>query len=175
MLLSLLYRLMIRKKICMLGTSAVGKTSLIARFVHGIFSESYLTTIGVRIDQKILTYDDHALKLMIWDLNGEDRFQKLSMSYLRGAAGYFLVVDSTRAPSLDTALSLHERAQEAIGEVPFVVLLNKVDLKEQWDLDPSALADFRASGYPILDTSAKTGTGVEEAFDTLSALLLSNS
>ena len=67
-----------RKKICMLGTFAVGKTSLVAQFVHDIFSEKYLTTIGVKITKKSLELGGQPIELLLWDLNGEDRFQKLT-------------------------------------------------------------------------------------------------
>ena len=89
----------IQKKICMVGSFAVGKTSLVARFVRGIFSEKYLTTVGVKIDKRTVAVDDRQVNLLLWDLYGEDDFQKLKLSYLRGASGYFLVVDPTRPAS----------------------------------------------------------------------------
>ncbi|MEM8598680.1 MAG: Rab family GTPase [Bacteroidota bacterium] len=119
---------MIRKKLCLLGTSAVGKTSLVRRFVRGLFSDEYLTTLGVKIDKKAVMIGDARVELLVWDLNGEDAFQKLQMSYLRGAGGYFLVVDGTRPTTLDHALDLHERAQAVTGPVPYLLLLNKADL-----------------------------------------------
>ncbi len=78
---------MISKKVCLLGGFAVGKTSLVARFVHGVFSEKYLTTIGVKIDKRSMTVDDDELDLVIWDIYGEDDYQRVRMSYLRGASG----------------------------------------------------------------------------------------
>ena len=101
---------MIQKKICMLGGFGVGKTSLVSRFVHSIFSDKYLTTVGVKIEKKSVdlgarSRSDH------WDLHGEDDFQKVRMSYLRGASGYLLVADGTRRATLDTALALHDSAQ----------------------------------------------------------------
>src|ERR1051325_7234218 len=74
---------LIQKKICMLGAYAVGKTSLVARFVRSIFSEKYHTTIGVKIDKKTLRVDDQELSLILWDLAGEDDFYQVRMSYLR--------------------------------------------------------------------------------------------
>ena len=161
-----------RKKICMLGTFAVGKTSLVARYVRGIFSEKYLTTIGVKIDKKSIDRNGHQIELLLWDLNGEDRFQKFSTSYLRGADGYLLVVDGTRRGTLDAALTLHDRAQEALGEVPFILLLNKADLIDEWELDDEDWAPLETRGWTILKTSAKTGTRVEEAFDILARQLV---
>ncbi len=158
---------MMQKKICMLGSYAVGKTSLVAQFVHGIFSEEYLTTIGVKIDKKSVALEGEHIDLFLWDLNGQDRFQDVSMSYLRGSAGYLLVADGTRKNTVDVALSLHERAQQALGKVPFVLLINKNDLVDEWEVDSRQVEDLRARGWTVLITSAKTGTRVDEAFHTL--------
>ena len=68
---------MIQKKICMIGTSGVGKTSLVSRFVQSIFADKYLTTVGVKIDKKIVTVDGTEMTLMIWDLAGDDDYQRL--------------------------------------------------------------------------------------------------
>lgn len=151
----------------MLGIFAVGKTSLVQRFVKSIFSEKYLTTVGVKIDKKTVELDNQAIDLMLWDLHGEDEFQKLQMSYLRGASGYLLVVDGTRSSSLDGALSLKEKVDSALGEIPFLMLLNKADLSDQWELDTEKLTELETMGWSLLKTSAKSGQGVEEAFRTL--------
>jgi small GTP-binding protein len=161
---------MLQKKICLLGSFAVGKTSLISRFVRSIFSEKYLTTVGVKIDKKQLVVDSQQLNLMIWDLNGEDQFQKVQMSYIRGSSAYFLVVDGTRRESLDVALGLHERIQQEVAKLPVVVLLNKCDLKHEWTLRSDDLAVLE--GFVVLETSAKTGENVEQAFATLGRLSL---
>jgi hypothetical protein len=160
------------KKICMVGSSAVGKTSLVARFVRSIFSEKYLTTVGVKIDKKIVLVEGREVGLVLWDLNGDDEFQKLQMTYLRGAAGYFLVVDGCRRPTLETALDLQERVTDALGQTPFVLAVNKADLREDWEVEAETLAQLRAHGWHIWETSAKTGQGVEEAFQQLAALML---
>ena len=99
----------------MVGTSAVGKTSLVERYVKDVFSERYLTTVGVKISRKQVKVGDDPVDLLLWDLYGEDRFQKLSSNYLRGAAGYFLVADGTRPDTLDLALTLYHKAEAQLG------------------------------------------------------------
>ena len=88
---------MIEKKICMLGASGVGKTSLVSRFVSSIFSDKYLTTVGVKVDKKVVAVDDTQVTLLLWDIYGQDEFQTVKPAYLRGASGYLLVADGTRA------------------------------------------------------------------------------
>src|SRR5580765_6356878 len=109
----------------MLGGFGVGKTSLVSRFVHSIFSDTYLTTIGVKIDKKTVDVDAERVDMVVWDIHGEDEFQKVRMSYLRGASGYLLVVDGTRRASLDVALGLHANAREMLGQVPAILAINK--------------------------------------------------
>lgn len=155
---------MISKKICLLGASAVGKTSLARRFVHGNFSEGYLTTIGVKIDRKIIEVEGGPLTLIVWDLSGEDEFDQVRMSYLRGAAGYLLVADGTRPATYQKALELKARAEEAAGDVPFVLVTNKADLAEEWRISPHDLRGLEERGWIVSKTSAKTGAGVEEMF-----------
>jgi small GTP-binding protein len=96
------------KKICLMGASAVGKTSLVKRFVEGKFDESYRTTIGVHIDKKSVICDEEQVELTIWDLEGKDDLQLESRdaSYLNGAQGYMLVADATRPDTLDVAKGL---------------------------------------------------------------------
>jgi small GTP-binding protein len=164
---------MIQKKICMLGSFSVGKTSLVARYVRSVFSDTYLTTVGVKIDRKAVAVDGADVSLMLWDIYGEDDFQKLRMSYLRGASGYLLVVDGTRRATLDVALSLEQRVRDEVGPLPLVVCLNKSDLRPEWEIDRDLLDDrARAAGWPVVETSAKLGAGVEEAFTRLTRLVM---
>jgi len=163
---------MLQKKICMLGAFAVGKTSLVAQFIHSIFSDKYYTTIGVKIDKKELTIGTQRVNLVLWDLAGEDDFLQVHMSYLRGSSGYLLVVDGTRAVTLDTARSLQERVEAAIGHVPFVLMVNKSDLIAGWEISEELLANLKEKGWDVIRTSARSGLGVEEAFQILTKKIL---
>jgi small GTP-binding protein len=163
---------MIQKKICMLGASAVGKTSLVARFVKSVFSEKYHTSIGVKVDKKAVRVGEEDVNLLLWDLYGEDEFQKLQQSYLRGSAGYVLAVDGTRRETLDRAVVLQSRAEEIVGIAPFVLVVNKSDLSDNWEVDDAALADLAKRNWPSFKTSAKTGAGVEEMFLALAGATL---
>ncbi|HET9949083.1 MAG TPA: Rab family GTPase [Longimicrobiales bacterium] len=164
---------MTQKKICMLGSFSVGKTSLVSRFVSSVFSEKYLTTVGVKIDKKVVTVEGVETTLLLWDIYGEDDFQKMRMSYLRGAGGYLLVVDGTRRATLDVALGIQRAVAEQIGPIPFVVCLNKSDLKPEWEIDLDLLHERgRAGNWLVLETSAKLGTGVEDAFHHLTSRML---
>lgn len=158
---------MIQKKICLLGAFAVGKTSLVARFVKSIYSDEYLTTVGVKVDKKTVTLGDQEVNLIVWDLAGEDEFQKVRMDYLRGAAGYLLVADGTRQATLEIARMLRQRVADQIGEIPFVLVVNKSDLTAEWEFDDQTLAEFQSAGWHVIKASAKTGEGVEEAFRIL--------
>lgn len=163
---------MIQKKVCMLGGFAVGKTSLVSRFVRSIFSEKYLTTVGVKIDKKTVDADGKEVTLVLWDINGQDEFQDVQESYLRGTSGYLLVVDGTRRATLETAAKLHEKAEAVAGNVPFVVVLNKSDLATEWQVDERGIVKFAEQGWTIVRTSAKTGEGVEETFLKLTLAML---
>lgn len=163
---------MLQKKICMLGAFAVGKTSLVSRFVHSMFSEKYHTTVGVKIDKKVVELEETSLAMVLWDLHGEDRFQKVRDSYLRGMSGFLLVVDGTRRSTLNTARVLRERAEDVVGGVPFVLVLNKGDLREEWEVEEEDLTQLQEEGWPLIETSAKTGVGVEEAFIWLAGKLV---
>ena len=152
----------LQKKICMLGGFSVGKTSLVTRYVQSVFSETYLTTVGVKIDKKTVDLSDRIVNLILWDLAGEDDINSLRMTNLRGAAGY-----GTRPSTLDVALSLHKRVEADFGPLPFVLLLNKSDLKEQWAISDIALAELQQKGWWVQPSSARTGEGVEAAFKDL--------
>lgn len=164
---------MIQKKVCMLGAFAVGKTSLVSRFVSSIFSDKYLTTVGVKIDKKRVSLLRGEMELILWDIYGEDEFQKVRMSYLRGASSYLLVADGTRKATVDVAVSLQQGVENEIGKVPFVLALNKVDLADQWQVDRGALEPVTERGWKVIRTSAKTGEGVEEAFLVLARAMAS--
>jgi len=156
----------------MLGAFAVGKTSLVQRFVNSIFSEKYQTTIGVKIDQKMVEVDDKLVTLMLWDLYGEDDFLKVKSSYLMGSSGYLLVADGTRAKTLDVAISLQKMASEQTQNAPFIFILNKTDLNDLWEIDAEAIDNLRKAGWEVILTSAKENFRVEEAFQKLSTMML---
>ena len=163
---------MIQKKICVLGAAGVGKTSLTAQFVHSKFSEKYLSTMGVKIDKKIVHIDDIQVNLMIWDIHGEEKYKKITSSYLRGAAGILTVIDGTRPETIQTAHEILERVHTDIGKIPNIFLCNKADLTDAWDMNPQQLDELKQYNNPIYNTSAKTGEHVEESFVQLTRMLI---
>ena len=124
---------MLQKKICMLGSFAVGKTSLVRRFVESIYSDVYQTTVGVKVDKKNVKVAEKEVSLVLWDIYGEDDYQKMRWTYLRGASGFLLVADGTRRATLEKAVSLELRAREEAGAIPFVLVINKCDLLRDWE------------------------------------------
>jgi len=103
-----------KKKVCMVGDFSVGKTSLTQKFVNNVFSDQYLTTIGVKIDTAIVG----DTKLIVWDVAGRDSLSPINVSYLVGAAGIVLVADGTRSETINDLHSIWETVQERIGDVP---------------------------------------------------------
>lgn len=164
---------MLKKKICLLGSFSVGKTSLVSKYVYSIFSEKYLTTIGVKIDKKSLNINDTDVDLIIWDLEGKADYKDITNNYFRGASGALFVVDGTRIDTLRSAIELKDKVIETTGEIPFIFVLNKADLEDEWEIDGRALDEINAK-YSFVKTSAKTGFGVEKAFQTITEMMLAD-
>lgn len=160
------------RKICMVGDFAVGKTSTVSRYVHNVFSEKYQTTIGVKVDTKMIEQKDRQLKLVIWDIAGRNKFGNVEFTYLRGSAGYLLVADGTRANTLETAIALSKSIEARYGSIPFVLLINKADLKEEWEVSDNDIEILRMRGIDVFVTSAKEGNSVEEAFARLAGKII---
>ena len=140
--------------------------------MESIYSDVYQTTVGVKVDKKVVTVDTWEMTMVLWDLYGEDEFQKMRWSYLRGSAGYLLVGDGTRRATLDKAFLLEERVRKEVGEIPFIFVINKCDLVADWQLDDSLESQFAAKNWIVLRSSAKTGENVEEAFSQLARKML---
>jgi small GTP-binding protein len=160
------------KKICLLGGFATGKTSLVERYVHSIFSDKYLSTVGVKISKKAFSQDGTDVMLILWDMEGEDVYADVNLSYVRGAMGFFVVADGTRKETLETALNLRRAALEITGQMPSCLLINKADIADQWEITEAMLAPLAGQGVTVRRTSAKTGMGVEEAFAWLTREML---
>lgn len=163
---------MINKKICMLGAFAVGKTALVQQYVHSIFSDRYLSTVGVKISKKLLSLDGRDISLILWDMEGKDVYVDVNISYLRGAMGFFVVADGTRKETLDVALDMRSITLGLIGPRPHSVLINKADLSPSWEVSNEDIAALEGQGIHISRTSAKTGLAVEDAFTSLARNML---
>jgi small GTP-binding protein len=165
----------ILKKMCVIGDGAVGKTSLIRRYVAGKFDDKYIATIGTKTTAKHLEVHvgnrTSHLKLQIWDILGTRSHSKVQRRAFRSADGAFLVLDLTRRETLYSFdLWLHSLF-ETTGEIPVVVLANKCDLKPDFDPDRiRVLSDDY--GIPYFFTSAKTGEHLEEAFFALGEMMV---
>ena len=167
----------ISKKICMLGDFAVGKTSLVKRFVFDRFDDKYVSSIGVKVSRKSVVLPRHDgavnLNMMLWDLAGSEKFNQVRASYLRGSSGAILVCDLTRSETLN---ALSQYAKNVIGvnrDVKLVVVANKVDLQFEHGIDENVIAEFAAQlSAPYFLTSAKSGQTVETVFRALGQRLL---
>lgn len=151
----------------MVGAFGVGKTSLVARFVSSVFSDKYLSTVGVKVDKKTVSVDGADVLLMLWDVAGEDNSSRVNMAYIKGAAGYLLVIDRTRRATLDTARELKARVDKEVGALPFIAVINKSDLADKAEISDADAETLRADGWTVLNSSAKSGENVEAAFASL--------
>jgi small GTP-binding protein len=162
----------VQKKVCLLGDFAVGKTSLVRRFVEGRFDARYLSTLGVKVSRKPLERPYGRLNLIVWDLAGSEDYNADS-SYLLGAAGGLVVCDLTRRRTLATLERYTQQLRSANPAAQLVYLANKCDLTAEREIaatDLHALCAEYLNG-PYLLTSALTGEGVESAFAKLADLI----
>jgi len=181
------------KKVVLLGDSAVGKTSLMNRFIHNKFSESYISTVGAQVSKKVvnisLSDSEYAVSLMIWDIIGSEGFESTQSRHIAGLNGAILVSDLSRPDSIkklgDYWLPL---LMKTTGDVlpPILYIGNKLDISNETvakhtpsvftEMDKRYRDEATIAKYKILDpymlTSAKTGHGVEEGFRTLAIMMM---
>ncbi|MFW9964316.1 MAG: GTP-binding protein [Candidatus Sifarchaeia archaeon] len=150
-------------KLVFLGEGAVGKTSLVGRYVYDSFEGDYLATIGTDIHVKMVKLDEILVKLVIWDIAGQDNFAQLRRAYYMNASGAFFVFDTTRPETIERVDEWINALFTVTGKIPLVLLENKVDLESALTLNEKE-AVKKKHGVPIIPTSAKEDTNVEEAF-----------
>jgi small GTP-binding protein len=169
--------LSLSKKVCLLGDFAVGKTSLVRRFVYDLFEDKYLSTIGVKVSRKMVAVpkDDATIELtiMLWDLANSKEFDSIRVSYLRGTAGAVAACDLTRPSTID-GLYKYSRELRAINPGAHLILVaNKTDLADQQSVTGAQIeAVARDINAPFYLTSARTGKNVDEVFRHLARLLV---
>jgi hypothetical protein len=156
-----------KSKVCLLGAAGVGKTSLISRFVRSLFSDSYLTTVAVKIDKKVVSLGASEVTLMIWDIAGEEEGYPLKLEYARDSSGIILVADGCRLSTLDTAMNLRRRIYDYSGPIPTILAVNKVDIQDEWQVPIESLEGYGRIGLTTFTTSAKTGKAVDQLFTHL--------
>jgi small GTP-binding protein len=167
-------------KVVVLGEGAVGKTAVVTRFSHGFFRTDYKTTIGSQFAVKNIDVTTKAgqrstVKLQIWDVAGQSRFQILRPMYYRGSSGGLLVYDVTRRRTFIVLQEWLEELERAIGKtIPLVLVANKTDLPDRV-VEPAEGKAFAAErNMPYLESSAKTGEGIVDIFEELATTLVEN-
>ena len=160
-------------KVCVVGAFGAGKTSLVRQYVHQQFDESYHTTLGVKIDTRVVDNIEKPIKLVLWDMEGADPFEKNKRplarirSYMEGAHGLILVADGTRPATVKTALGLYHDFCRENQFIPAIMLANKADLTAEWRFDDSTLPEQLS----VFQTSALNGQNIESAFTSIGTTL----
>ena len=171
-----------KMKLCMVGDSGVGKTSLVRRYVMDFFDDKYVVTLGTKITKKRILVKDNALGTPIevtptlWDIMGQESFRELlKESYFYGANGLLAVVDATDAGTLVSIRRWIDLAQGVAGRVPVHLVANKIDLKDKSSVSPDDMMNVaRELNASWGFTSAKTGEQVEQSFSTVATTIVQN-
>ena len=171
----------IKTKVCLVGEAAVGKTSLVRRYVQDEFDDRYITTLGAKVSKKELSYpldngSEVHMDMTIWDIMGEKGFRDLlKEAFFHGAKGTLAVCDLTRYSTLKELDDWVQGVFNVVGEVPVVLAINKIDLKDEVMIlygDKEIEQTARAFAAPYYYTSAKSGEKVETAFRRLGSQVL---
>ena len=169
----------VKKKVCLIGDPAVGKTSLIRKYVTDIFDDKYIGTLGTKVTKKRVIIEkpdiNYDLTLAIWDILGQKEFQRIQNMAYRGAKGVFLVCDLTRKDTLDGLREWREAITQVAEDIPSIILANKCDLdtKEFGENEIKSIAS-QMNNAPYLITSAKTGDNVNQAFYRIGEFVVEN-
>jgi len=162
----------ILKKICMLGDFAVGKTSMIRRYVLDEFDDRYITTLGTKITKKNLKIDGRDLTFQIWDIVGNVKFSKIQAQYYLGSDGAFIIFDVTRRDTFDNITKWADMFLEVAPKAKLLLIANKADLDATYDFQVMMEEVAKKYNASFCTTSAKTGERVEAAFSTLGKSIL---
>lgn len=160
-------------KVIFLGEPAVGKTSLIKKYIDKNYEECYIPTIGVSITKKQVEYAGKKFTIMFWDIAGQPQFYLLHKVYYNGANGVVLIFDLTRSHTLMNLKDWYkELLKYQLDKVPIIIVGNKSDLKERAVLEPQMdhLAEQLGVTHTFM-TSAKTGDNVDQIFKTMAELI----
>ncbi len=160
---------MVSKKIILTGSFGVGKTSLFNRFIYQQFSDKYLTTIGVKVNNKTIKIEDETISMMVWDIAGEVSQDKVPVSYFLGASGIIYVMDLSRPLTFVNLESDIQFLRELLPNGTILIVANKKDLVSEEQLQTILRELPRPFDY---STSAKTGENVEELFLDMGQRLL---
>lgn len=160
----------VSKKIILVGNFGVGKTSLVKQFVYQKFSDEYLTTLGVRIDKKLVKVDNSEINLIIWDIAGETSRSKVPNSYYLGSHGVIYVVDLSRPATYQNLDEEITYLQKTLPKAPIILVGNKKDLISEDELQK--INDSLVKKIDVA-ASAKTGENVEELFSLLATQIIS--
>lgn len=158
-------------KLCLLGDGAVGKTSLVRRYVFDVFDDKYLMSFGTKVSKKNVKLGEAEIDFMIWDILGQKTHESLHAAYYRGAAGALAVCDFTRPDTMKNLKSWLGSFRSVVGEMPVLILGNKSDLDKKYSL-PELEQYANSIGCRVLETSAKTGLNVEKAFTEIAAMVM---
>ncbi|MEJ2250411.1 MAG: GTP-binding protein [Candidatus Lokiarchaeota archaeon] len=167
-------------KICLFGDGGVGKTTLVNRYLTGVFLSNSTMTIGVDFHIKKLTVDGKRVSLQIWDFAGEERFRFLLPSYVLGSSGGIFMYDITRYTSLkhfDDWIDIFREGYLRIGrnnKLPVILVGGKKDLEYKRTVEPSTAGNIakRHNLYNYVECSSKTGNNVEDIFADLARYLM---
>lgn len=157
----------LKKKICIIGPLATGKTSIVQRYVENRFPEKYNFTVGASISNKIINFEGRKIHLDLWDLGGADHANKINQDFIKGMSGYILIFDCTRLSSLSMCISIKNKLELTEGKIPFICLINKNDLSKQNKISRATVDELKTAGWNFIKTSAKTGLGINKAFMSL--------
>jgi small GTP-binding protein len=161
-------------KICLLGEAAVGKTSLVYRFIENKFRDNYKSTLGVNLLKKDMAIDEYGgVSCQIWDLGGQESFRSLRKLYLEGANGALVIFDTTKRKTFEKLDEWIQSFKESRGEKPLLLIGNKIDLDDKRKVEDNEAKDYaKKNSMDIVLTSAKTGENVENAFKSLVKTIL---
>mmetsp|Transcript_49621 Transcript_49621/g.124768 ORF Transcript_49621/g.124768 Transcript_49621/m.124768 type:complete len:211 (-) Transcript_49621:232-864(-) len=158
-------------KLLIIGDSGVGKSCLLLRFSDDIFTDSFISTIGVDFKIKTVTIDGVKIKLQIWDTAGQERFRTITSSYYRGAHGIIVVYDVTDQKSFDNITKWLKEIDTFAGpSVQKLLVGNKSDLENERMVQTDQGKTLAESlKIPFVETSAKNADNVEQTFNLMAS------